>query len=242
MKFVIGITMVSSNIDAIISRVKAPKATSSNTIYLSEINLNVVCETLVDYHGKELSESELSELLYESWNQRRRPCGKDSFMRTYRVVFHSWSLYYIENGRFFFTKLIQDYMRKDCTYQEVLQRLCARWQYPKPQQLNQPSGPLRPMVSLLNVMNELQRNGLSNSLSFSECNLFVMFMEKDSDVNDFIDLLKYFRKNKTELINKLLEKSLEIKFDDYESGIKQIIWYLTKSEAIVRNGELIEVA
>ena len=98
------------------------------------------------------------------------------------------------------------------------------------------------MVSLLNVMNELQRNGLSNSLSFSECNLFVMFMEKDSDVNDFIDLLKYFRKNKTELINKLLEKSLEIKFDDYESGIKQIIWYLTKSEAIVRNGELIEVA
>tara|TARA_B100000035_G_C20681870_1_gene414372 strand:+ start:145 stop:546 length:402 start_codon:yes stop_codon:yes gene_type:complete len=133
-------------------------------------------------------------------------------------------------------------MRKECTYQEVLQRLCAKWQYPKPQQLNQPSGPLRPMVSLLNVMNELQRNGLSNSLSFSECNLFVMFMEKDSDVNDFIDLLKYFRKNKKELINKLLEKSLEIKFDDYESGIKQIIWYLTKSEAIVRNGELIEVA
>lgn len=234
--------MVSIDIDAIIAKVKAPKATSSNTIYFSEINLNVVCDTLVDYHGRQLTEGELSELLYEAWNQKRRPCKKDSFMTTYRVVFHSWSLYYIEDGRFFFTKLIQDYISKDCSYQEVLQNLCAKWQYPKPQQMNQPNGPLRPMVSLLNVMEKLQQNGLSNNLSFGECNLFVMFMEKDSDVNDFISLLTYYRKNKEELINKLLEKSLEIKIDDYESGIKQIIWYLTKAEAIVRNGELIEVA
>ena len=233
--------MVTDNIDDIIHRVTAPKATSSNTIYFSEINLNLVCDTLSDYHGKQLSESVLSELLYESWNQKRRECTRKAFMTTYRVVFHSWSLYYIENGRFYFTKTIQDYISKECSYSEVLQTLCSMWQYPKPQQMYQPKGPLRPMVSLLKVMEMLRKNGLSDSLSFGECNLFLMFMEKDDDIEDFIKILVYYRKNKDDLDHKLQQKSLKIKTDNYESGIDRIIWYLRNANAVEKKGNIIEV-
>ena len=67
-------------------------------------------------------------------------------------------------------------------------------------------------------------------------------MDKDSDLEDFLQLLIYYRKNKDDLTDKLQQRSLEIKTDNYESGIDRIVWYLRKANSIVKNKDKIEVA
>ena len=227
-------------LDEIIAKVTAAKASNSGTIYLTSDNLELVCRALRKHHGRKLTESHLSELIFQEY-VKRSDVDRETFMRTYRVVFHSWGLYYFEDGRFYFTKMLIDYINGDCNYSDIIETICVKWQYPKPQQQTQPSGPLRPMVALLKVMNSLKKSELSSRLTHAECNLFVMFISSDNEIEEFIDLLVEYRKDDEYINAELKKRSIEIKTNGLESGIERMIWYLKKANAISDRDGIIEV-
>ena len=223
--------------------ISMPKISSSNTTYLTIENLNKLCNAVIPLQDKQCDDSELSQHIFSEWNRgKKRPLNRKDFFHKYRPVIHSWSLYYFENGKFFPTSFLLDYENKKISYNDLITRICQKWQYPRPQQRKQPKGPFRPMVSLLSLMLTLENLGMSSNLSIAECNLFFMSMSSDKDLDKFVRIISLYRNDRSLVEQYLSIRGIKIKQNGYDSGADRITWFLQKSGAINRTSSFISIS
>lgn len=169
----------------------------SNTIYPTEDNFKGIISRLVRHHGRNLTLEELNEINFLHYSESGNSKSYDVFLSQFSTVFHMWGLYYIDsNGIFLLTPLALQYYRGEIDYETMNLVFCSRTQFPKPQVLRQPNGPLRPVISLIRVFKSLTNLGEDSRLSIFEMNFFSCYITADNEVEDFVrDLLSYRKNN-----------------------------------------------
>ena len=180
------------------------------TILPTKKNVDNIVKTLARYHGRKLTEEQLTDLLFEAYNKSgERKATKDGFRTTYRVVFHSWCLYKKSNhDRFHLTPLGLEYFHDSIDYITLMRTICARWQYPKPQTFRQPEGVLKPMVELMNALNKLHQKTGMKTLSLAEMNLFCCVMKSNEDTELYVKMVESWRDKSWSPPKELNQKSL----------------------------------
>jgi hypothetical protein len=192
----------------------------SNTIYPTEDNFKGIISRLVRHHGRNLTLEELNEINFLHYSESGNSKSYDVFLSQFSTVFHMWGLYYIDsNGIFLLTPLALQYYRGEIDYETMNLVFCSRTQFPKPQVLRQPNGPLRPVISLIRVFKSLTNLGEDSRLSIFEMNFFSCYITADNEVEDFVrDLLSY-RKNNSLIPSSAVSKTFGSKPSNGVSGI-----------------------